>query len=84
MLVLTRKAGESIIIDGNIKLTVVQVAPGRVKIGVEAPSHVRIDRAEVAARKEADTAEPSAVVGPAIHNRIAGRMTAVAAQLKPR
>jgi carbon storage regulator len=82
MLVLTRKAGETIVIDGDIKLTVVQIAPGRVKIGVEAPSHVRIDRAEVAARKEADAAEPTAV-GSGIHNRIAGRMPS-AAIAKPR
>jgi carbon storage regulator len=74
MLVLTRKAGESIVIDGNITLTVVQIAPGRVKIGVQAPSHISIDRAEVAARKEADAAEPTAVTGPAIHNRIASRI----------
>lgn len=83
MLVLTRKSGESVVIDGNIKLTVVQIAPGRVKIGIEAPTSVSIDRAEVAARKEADAAEPSAVVGPGIHNRIATRLPA-AAVAKPR
>ncbi len=83
MLVLTRKAGESIVINGNITLTVVQVAPGRVRIGVQAPSHVSIDRSEVAARKEADAAEPTAVTGPAIHNRLTSRFpTAMIA--KPR
>ena len=82
MLVLTRKSGESVVIDGNIKLTIVQIAPGRVKIGIEAPSHVTIDRAEVAARKEADAAEPTAIAGP-LPNRIAGRMPAAVAG-KPR
>lgn len=47
MLVLTRRPGESIVIGNGIKLTVVTVGPGRVKIGVEAPPSVRIDRAEV-------------------------------------
>lgn len=47
MLVLTRRPGESIVIAGDIKLTVVSVGPGRVKIGIEAPSHVRIDRQEI-------------------------------------
>jgi carbon storage regulator len=50
MLVLTRRPGESIVIGDGIKLTVVTVGPGRVKIGVEAPSHVRIDREEVHTR----------------------------------
>lgn len=83
MLVLTRKSGESVVIDGNIKLTVVQIAPGRVKIGIEAPAHVTIDRAEVAARKEADAAEPQAV-GTALHNRIADHMTVVSGPRKSR
>ncbi|HEY3787653.1 MAG TPA: carbon storage regulator [Urbifossiella sp.] len=47
MLVLTRKPGEQIIIGNNIRLTVVSVGPGRVKIGIEAPSNVRVDRQEI-------------------------------------
>lgn len=50
MLVLTRRPGESIVIGDGIKLTVVTVGPGRVKIGIEAPPHVRIDREEIHAR----------------------------------
>jgi carbon storage regulator len=50
MLVLTRRPGESIIIGNGIKLTVVTVGPGRVKIGIEAPPNVRIDREEIHAR----------------------------------
>ena len=55
MLVLTRRPGESIIIAGNIKLTVVSVGPGRVKIGVEAPPHVRVDRQEIHDKIEQST-----------------------------
>lgn len=47
MLVLTRRPGEQIVIGNTIKLTVVSVGPGRVKIGIEAPSNVRIDRSEI-------------------------------------
>ncbi|MCE9563164.1 MAG: carbon storage regulator [Planctomycetes bacterium] len=50
MLVLTRRPGESIIIGNGIKITVVNIGPGRVKIGVEAPASVRVDRAEIHAR----------------------------------
>ena len=50
MLVLTRRPGESIVIGDGIKLTVVSIGPGRVKIGIDAPAHVRIDREEIHAR----------------------------------
>jgi carbon storage regulator len=47
MLVLTRRPDESIVIGNNIKITIVSVGPGRVKIGIEAPPNVRIDRQEI-------------------------------------
>jgi carbon storage regulator len=50
MLVLTRRIGESIIIGNGIKLTIVSVGPGRVKLGIDAPPSVRIDREEIHAR----------------------------------
>jgi carbon storage regulator len=50
MLVLTRRTGESIIIGNGIKLTVVNIGPGRVKIGIEAPPSVRVDREEIHSR----------------------------------
>jgi carbon storage regulator len=47
MLVLTRRPTESIVIANNIKITVVSVGPGRVKLGIEAPPNVRVDRKEI-------------------------------------
>lgn len=47
MLVLTRKPGEQIVVAGNIRITVVSIGPGRVKIGIEAPDDVRVDRGEI-------------------------------------
>ncbi|HUR54545.1 MAG TPA: carbon storage regulator [Gemmataceae bacterium] len=47
MLVLTRKPGEQLVIGNNIRVTIVSVGPGRVKIGIEAPPDVRIDRQEI-------------------------------------
>ena len=49
MLVLTRKSGEEIIIDGNIRVTFT-IKGDKVKIGIDAPSHIRIDRQEIAER----------------------------------
>ncbi|MBA2225955.1 MAG: carbon storage regulator CsrA [Thermogemmata sp.] len=50
MLVLTRRQGESIVIGNDIKITVVSLGPGRVKLGIEAPPQVRVDREEIHAR----------------------------------
>lgn len=48
MLVLTRKEGEALIIDGNIKVTVLGVNKfGQYKMGVEAPKNITIDREEI-------------------------------------
>jgi carbon storage regulator len=51
MLVLSRKPNESIIIDGVIRVTVVSVKGDRVRLGIEAPDSVPVDRAEVHARR---------------------------------
>jgi carbon storage regulator len=47
MLVLTRKAGEGIIIGDNIKITVIELKGGGVRIGIEAPADKKIYRQEV-------------------------------------
>lgn len=47
MLVLTRKIGETIIINENIQLTVLAVEGEAVKIGVQAPKDVKVYRQEV-------------------------------------
>jgi carbon storage regulator len=48
MLVLSRKVGEKIIIADNITITVVEAKGPKVRLGIEAPRTVRVDRAEVA------------------------------------
>ena len=50
MLVLSRKPGEQILIDGNIVVTVVQCDGNRVRIGIKAPPEVPIVRIEVLGR----------------------------------
>ncbi|CAM4279808.1 carbon storage regulator CsrA [Paenibacillus typhae] len=47
MLVLTRKKGESIIIQDNIEITILAVEGDSVKVGISAPRHVDIFRQEV-------------------------------------
>jgi carbon storage regulator len=50
MLVLTRKVGETIIIGGGIRVTVTAIDGNKVRLGIEAPPEVRVDREEVARR----------------------------------
>ncbi len=47
MLVLTRKVGEEVVIGEDIRVTVVEVAAGRVRLGISAPRDIPVDRAEV-------------------------------------
>lgn len=47
MLVLTRKLGETIVIGGCIKVKLLQIGNDRVRIGIEAPPDVVVDREEV-------------------------------------
>ena len=47
MLILTRKVGEAIAIDDNIKIRLLEVKGGQDKLGVDAPSHVAVHREEV-------------------------------------
>jgi carbon storage regulator len=47
MLVLSRKPGESVVIDGRIKVKIVRLDGDVVKIGIEAPADVPIHRQEV-------------------------------------
>ena len=47
MLVLARKVGEKILIGENISVTVVRVAQGVVRIGIEAPNEMPIIREEI-------------------------------------
>lgn len=59
MLVLSRRVGEEIVIDGQIRIRLVAVGRGRARLGIVAPLTVRIDREEIANRR-ADGPPPAA------------------------
>ncbi|MDE6713816.1 MAG: carbon storage regulator CsrA [Lachnospiraceae bacterium] len=63
MLALSRKKGESLMINNNIEITVLDIKGDQVKIGISAPKEIPVYRKEVyvqiqEANKEAMT-EPS-------------------------
>lgn len=47
MLVLARKSGESLQIDGSIRVTVLSIEGDRVRIGIEAPRSIAVVRQEI-------------------------------------
>lgn len=47
MLVLSRKKNESIVIDGKVTVTIVEVRGDKVRLGIKAPSDVTVHRLEV-------------------------------------
>jgi carbon storage regulator len=54
MLILTRRAGEALRIGDDIEITVMAVNGSQVRIGINAPRDVAVDREEIAERKRRD------------------------------
>ena len=66
MLILRRKAGESIVIGGNVRIEVAEIAGNQVKLVIDAPREVPIHRQEVweAIRQEMmEAARPADLTG---------------------
>ena len=65
MLVLTRKAGESIVIGSDVIVTVIELRGGQVRVGIDAPREVQVHREEVyeEVRRENKAAAASAGYG---------------------
>ena len=63
MLILGRREGDSIIIDGGIRIVVVSCDRGGVRIGIDAPSHVKILRGEIADQVKSENERAAAPVG---------------------
>jgi carbon storage regulator len=61
MLVLTRKVNEAIVIAGEIRVTVAEFQKGKVRLGIEAPRHVTVDREEIHLLKQRPTRGPPEV-----------------------
>ncbi|NLW22608.1 MAG: carbon storage regulator CsrA [Tissierellia bacterium] len=57
MLILSRKKDESIIIDGNIEVKILEIEDGKVRIGIEAPKNIDIFRKELYASIQEENKE---------------------------
>jgi carbon storage regulator len=58
LLVLSRRREESIVIDGNIRVIVLAVSGNSVRLGIEAPPEVRVQRLELLTDAELDALRP--------------------------
>ena len=63
MLVLSRKVGEEILIDDEVRVVVLEVRGSQVRLGFVAPKHVPIQRKELLIDLDADSARPASLVG---------------------
>ncbi len=52
MLVLSRKVGEFVVINGDIRVAIVSITGRTVRLGIEAPRQVTVDRAEIHAQRQ--------------------------------
>ena len=50
MLILSRKTGDAILVEGGIRIVVLGIDGGAVRLGIEAPSSVGVVREEIAER----------------------------------
>ncbi|MEO7362831.1 MAG: carbon storage regulator CsrA [Gemmatimonadaceae bacterium] len=61
MLILGRRVGDSILIEGGIRIVVVSCDRGGVRLGIEAPAETKILRGEIA--QQVETENKRATVG---------------------
>lgn len=63
MLVLSRRMGESLIIADNVRLTVLGVSGGQVRLGIEAPREISVHREEIYLKIQAERDTSEAATG---------------------
>ncbi len=54
MLILTRRAGETIIVGDEVKITIIGIKANQVRIGVDAPRQIAVHREEIYHRIQAE------------------------------
>ena len=64
MLVLSRKPGQSIVIDDRIRVSIEHISGNRVRVAIDAPADVDVDRHEIWLRKQRERRQlPSPTLG---------------------
>jgi carbon storage regulator len=63
MLILTRRAGETVMIGSDVTITVLGVKGNQVRIGINAPKDVSVHREEIYERIQSEKATGAAAEG---------------------
>lgn len=64
MLALARRVNESIIINDNVEVTILEIKGDQIKIGIDAPKSVPIYRKEIYAQVQNSNIEAAKAAGP--------------------
>ena len=72
MLILSRKAGESLFVNEDIEIKIVEVLGDKVKIGISAPKDVKILRSELRQTLESNMEASSSVAPTNLRNFLSG------------
>ena len=70
MLALTRKKGESLVVNNNIEITVLEIRGDQIKIGIQAPKEVPIYRKEVYLQIQKENEEAIGIEGLEVLNNL--------------
>ncbi|MCK5666252.1 MAG: carbon storage regulator CsrA [Thiotrichaceae bacterium] len=62
MLILTRRTGQTIVIGNDIKVTVTEVNGNHVRLGIDAPKDVIVNRQEVHDRIQTEMMQDKVIV----------------------
>jgi carbon storage regulator len=68
MLILTRKFGENIRIGDNIKIVILDVKGGQVKLGIDAPANIAVHREEIYERIREENRRASGISAKALRD----------------
>jgi carbon storage regulator len=81
MLVVRRRAGEAIIVAGDIEIEIIEISRTRVKLGVTAPREVTVTRREAAAVALENRTALGLVTSGALENDLLGLFTKVSGKM---
>ena len=70
MLILSRKVGETVYLNEDIEIKIVEVSGDKVRLGIEAPKDVKVLRSELRQTMESNKKASEAVAPDAIKNML--------------
>ncbi len=81
MLVLSRKKNESIVINGDIRIEVLQIKGKQIRLGITAPASMKVLRSELPAREKTPTSDvprtETRIIDCDLHHLVNSVMTSV-------